>query len=112
MVKAFYEILGINDISVTDNFFDLGGHSLKATKLRNEIEKLTGIRINLNDIFYLQTPEKIAGLISSKTKKEFEQIEQISQASTYLLSSAQLRMFLIDQMSNTGISYNIPNVLK
>lgn len=39
------EVLGTNDVSRTDNFFDCGGHSLLAMKLIGRIEREFGVRI-------------------------------------------------------------------
>jgi len=41
----------LEKISVDDNFFDLGGHSLTATKLVSKIQEEFSIKLSINKIF-------------------------------------------------------------
>lgn len=45
------EILQINDIQETDNFFDRGGHSLKSIKVMNRINDKYHLQLDLTTIF-------------------------------------------------------------
>jgi thioester reductase-like protein len=58
VLDGFCNILKKNEISMTDNFFDLGGNSLKAVTLTYELKK--HVEIGVNDIFKYQTPERLA----------------------------------------------------
>jgi acyl carrier protein len=53
------EVLGVDRISVRDNFFDAGGHSLLAVRVITRINKATGVRLS-QTIMVLQTLEQIA----------------------------------------------------
>lgn len=50
LCKEFADVLGI-DVNITDNFFDLGGHSLMATKLAVRIGHRLDTAISVKDIF-------------------------------------------------------------
>lgn len=50
-------------IGIDDNFFDLGGHSLKATTMMSKIHKELDVKIDLADIFKSQTIREIGDLI-------------------------------------------------
>jgi amino acid adenylation domain-containing protein len=63
VAMIWQEILGIPSVNITDNFFDLGGHSLMAVRLMNEIKKLTGVEIPLTALFQGATIERLANLI-------------------------------------------------
>ena len=39
MVKLFIKVLNVENVDIDDSFYSLGGHSLKMTRLLNEIEK-------------------------------------------------------------------------
>ncbi|MFT5716092.1 MAG: amino acid adenylation domain-containing protein [Oleiphilaceae bacterium] len=56
------DVLGINilDISINDNFFDIGGHSLKAVKMLNLTAKAFSIRIAIAQFFELKTLSELA----------------------------------------------------
>ncbi|MET4143128.1 amino acid adenylation domain-containing protein, partial [Pedobacter sp. UYP1] len=55
LVEIWEEILKKEKIGVLDNFFDLGGHSLKATTMLNKITSVFKVKISLMNIF--QTPD-------------------------------------------------------
>jgi amino acid adenylation domain-containing protein len=63
LATIWQEILGIPAVNVTDNFFDLGGHSLMAVRLMNEVKKLTGVEIPLTALFQGATVERLADLL-------------------------------------------------
>jgi len=61
--------LNVSDISITDNFFDMWGHSLLAVKLLSEIRHIFE-DISIAALFEYTTIETLASFISSKTKSE------------------------------------------
>ena len=63
LVKIWQKVLGIPNIGVRDNFFDLGGHSLMATRLLREVERAIGKEIPLSALFRGATVESLAQLI-------------------------------------------------
>jgi thioesterase domain-containing protein/acyl carrier protein len=54
------EILGINEIGITDNFFDLGGHSLTAVSVSAYISRIYGARFSVRTIFERPTIWQLA----------------------------------------------------
>ncbi len=50
LFKVWREILGLNTVSRTDNFFDCGGHSLLGMKLIGRIEKEFGTRLSFRSL--------------------------------------------------------------
>jgi amino acid adenylation domain-containing protein len=65
LIQIWEKILGARYIAVTDNFFDLGGHSLSALRLRYEIQTTLKYELSLNSLFQSPTIEHIAQLIRS-----------------------------------------------
>ena len=51
LITAWENEIGIKEISTTDDFFELGGTSLIATKIMIQIEKFTGKRLPITTIF-------------------------------------------------------------
>jgi len=68
MATIWKESLGIENIDIFSNFFEIGGHSIRAVKVIAEIEKQTGKRIPLSSLFENSTIEKFAKLIESDRK--------------------------------------------
>jgi amino acid adenylation domain-containing protein len=54
------ELMGLNKISIFDNFFQLGGRSLVAVKIMARLEQETGKRLPLATLFEYSTVEKLA----------------------------------------------------
>ncbi len=63
LTTIWIKYLGLTDIGVEDNFFDLGGHSIIAVQIVVLIEKEFGKRIPISAFFEHPTIEKIAQLI-------------------------------------------------
>jgi amino acid adenylation domain-containing protein/FkbM family methyltransferase len=63
LVSMFEKVLGLPSVGVTDDFFDLGGHSLAAARLLSEVKKRTGQQIPLSALFRHATVESLAELI-------------------------------------------------
>jgi hypothetical protein len=59
IAEIWKDVLGIARVSVYDNFFDAGGHSLLAVRVVTRIDKKLGVRLN-QAIMVLQTLEQIA----------------------------------------------------
>jgi amino acid adenylation domain-containing protein len=64
------EILGVKRIGVHDNFFDRGGHSLKATQIVSRLRKMFGSEIPLRYMFQFPTIAELAAVIDSTTKTQ------------------------------------------
>lgn len=108
LTDIFSEILGIQHISVTDNFFDLGGHSLRAARMSNKIAQITGKKVALREILANATVEQLAEWITGKKEEEYVAIPKASKQEYYDMSSAQKRTFLRTQMEEDSIVYNMP----
>ena len=63
LVEIWERLLGTRPISVTDNYFDLGGHSLMAVRLFSEIKLRFGVTLPLASIFRAPTVEQLAPLL-------------------------------------------------
>ncbi len=108
LVEIWQDVLGIERIGIHDNFFDLGGHSLKATKVVSRIDKDLDVDIALRDIFESQTIEALSLVIKSTKKTEYIQIEEIPVQESYDISNAQRRLWVLDQFDEKSVAYNMP----
>ncbi len=61
------KILAIENPGINEDFFDLGGHSLKAVALMAEVKKKTGVNIPLASLIQYPTIKKFASYLESKT---------------------------------------------
>jgi len=55
------ELLGVDPIGVTDDFFALGGQSLLVIQLMNRIRAVVGVDLSVRDVFERRTIEQLCG---------------------------------------------------
>ena len=63
LARIWCGLLGINHAGVSDNFFDLGGHSLLVAQMAAEIKKATGKTLSVASIFQSTTISQLAKII-------------------------------------------------
>lgn len=98
-------------ISVEDNFFKLGGHSLRATQLILKVHKQLQIKLSLETIFKANTIRSQAQTIKQQSDDTYIPIGKAPIKDYYPLSPAQKRMFALNVKNDTGISYNMPTIV-
>ncbi|KAF3885893.1 MULTISPECIES: non-ribosomal peptide synthetase [Nostocales] len=67
LAKIWENLLSISPIGVTNNFFDLGGHSFLAIRLIAQINERFGKNLALSALFENTTIEKLAKIINQET---------------------------------------------
>lgn len=60
LAKYWCEILGLSRVGVHDHFLDLGGHSLSAMRLINQLRSDQGIELSVEDVLNNPTIAKLA----------------------------------------------------
>ncbi len=105
------EVLGIKNFGIDDNFFDLGGYSLKAVRLLGLLGKKFDVHLELINIYkdctIRQLSEKIAtaaekgGTIVTAPAREF-----------YPVSRGQYRLWVLDKMLAAGSAYTISTAFR
>ncbi|MCP4135479.1 MAG: HAD-IIIC family phosphatase, partial [bacterium] len=109
LARIWQEVLGIEGIGIKDNFFDLGGHSLKATRVVSRISKVFEVEAGLQDIFSNPTIESLSEVIGGLSKVGFIQIEVVRSQESYPVSNAQRRLWVLDQLDDVNAAYSIPS---
>jgi amino acid adenylation domain-containing protein len=65
LTALWREVLGLERIGIHDNFFDLGGHSLRATQLVSRIRREFGVEMPLRAVFERTTIAEQAALLET-----------------------------------------------
>jgi thioesterase domain-containing protein/acyl carrier protein len=63
LTKIWEKVLGVKNIGMKDNFFDLGGHSLLSVRLLDRIQKIFGKNLPLAALFQAPTIGQLARII-------------------------------------------------
>jgi acyl carrier protein len=70
VVTILAELLGVGQLSVNDNFFFLGGHSLLGTQLIARTRDAFGVELPLRTVFDFPTAAEISGVIEEMLRRE------------------------------------------
>jgi polyketide synthase PksJ len=112
LTEIWQELLGIDKVGIHDDFFELGGDSLKAVTFAGKIYKRINIEVPLPEFFDRPTIKKLAQYIAVKNKKPgFHSIEPAEKKEYYVLSSAQKRLYILQAMEAQSIGYNFPSAV-
>jgi acyl transferase domain-containing protein len=63
LIQWWQELLGLDHVSIHQDFFDLGGHSLVALRLFTKIKDHFGLELGLATLFEAKTIQELANLI-------------------------------------------------
>ncbi|MDQ1352317.1 MAG: hypothetical protein QG657_2623, partial [Acidobacteriota bacterium] len=99
-------------IGIDNNFFELGGHSLNAAVVISKIHKVLNVKIPLAELFHKSTIRQLAGVIQSSAEDRLISVPAVEEKEYYSLSSAQERLYILQQMDPGNRAYNIPHILK
>ncbi|SFS02400.1 hybrid non-ribosomal peptide synthetase/type I polyketide synthase [Anaeromicropila populeti] len=114
VLDAYQTVFGFDTIQVDQDFFELGGDSLKAVSLSNAVKNVAGIKVDISQLFQYATPKKLAAYLKqtvTELKKDIG-IQPVQKQEYYPLSSAQSRMFALYLLDKKTVSYNLPSATR
>jgi len=76
LCEIFAEVLGIERVGATDNFFDLGGSSLMVTSVMVSAEK-RGLKFSYGDVFNNPTSRALAAFLGGSVEKTGEDKDDV-----------------------------------
>ncbi|MCP5054862.1 MAG: hypothetical protein GY940_47290, partial [bacterium] len=113
IVDIWSEVLGKDKslIGIDHNFFQLGGHSLKAIVVASKVHKAFDVKLPLVTIFRKPTIRELSLFISESAAAKHTSIEPAEMKDYYPLSSAQKRIYIEQQLNPDSAAYNLPQVI-
>jgi amino acid adenylation domain-containing protein len=114
LADLWAEILGIDRqrIGAAANFFEIGGHSLKATILIARIHKIFDVQVPLAAIFKDPTLKGVARLIGGSAKSRFFDLHREEEKEYYPLSFNQKRLWVLNQLEPQSPVFNMPGSME
>jgi acyl carrier protein len=67
VAAVWKEVLGVDRLSVHDNFFDLGGHSLLSIRVLERLRKETGVQLDPREMIF-QTLGQLAAACEERSR--------------------------------------------
>ncbi|MFE9173487.1 non-ribosomal peptide synthase/polyketide synthase [Streptomyces kebangsaanensis] len=107
LAAIWADVLGVDVVGVTDDFFDLGGDSILAARTLTRIREVLGARLSLRDVFTARTVAALAPLAAEPSAAAPpDPIPSAPRGKPVPLSSAQRRLWFLDDLTDGGTEYN------
>ncbi len=119
LAEIFADVLGVETVGAGDDFFELGGNSLIATKLIALVNAAEAIDFGVRTLFEAPTIESLALHVRDAKSSGVDPLRSkrpILQAHSYRdkipVSLAQQRLWFVNQFDTSSPAYNIPMVVR
>ncbi|MBW8875034.1 MAG: amino acid adenylation domain-containing protein, partial [Acidobacteria bacterium] len=111
LVELWARLLGVEQVGVEDDFFEIGGHSLLAMQLMAQVQSLFGVEVKVRSLFEAPT---VAGLAAAMTaarrvvrEREIPPLRPLPHPEPAPLSFAQERLWFLQQLAPESTAYNL-----
>ncbi len=112
VARAFAEVLGVEEVGAGDSFFDLGGHSLKATRVLTRLRDRLGVDLPLRVLFERPVVAELAAAVDalggSAAGPALERLDEARRAGGMRLSYAQERLWVLDRLDLGADTFSMP----
>lgn len=112
LVALWEDVLGVHPIGIHDNFFDLGGHSLKATQVVARIRNTANKDLSLSTFFEAPTISQLALSLNASHQSTLPPLVAGSGDTLAPLSFGQERFWFLDQLEGGTAHYLLPLLLE
>ncbi|MFL5742788.1 MAG: amino acid adenylation domain-containing protein, partial [Flavisolibacter sp.] len=112
LIKIYSEFFGIDDIAMTDDFFEIGGDSLKAMSLVGRLNQKLGVSLSISELYKNPTLQDMLMHVQGKTATHTTKpIPRAPLKQYYPASSEQNRMYFLQMLDEQSILYNETEIL-
>src|SRR5262249_16667218 len=112
LASIWADVLGVEKISLFDDFFDQGGHSLLATQVVSRIREIFGIEFSVSALFDNPTvatlAKEVAMVLRGDEVAEDSPIQPTNREIPQPLSFAQQRIWFMERLKPGSGLYNVP----
>ncbi len=112
LATIFGQVLQRTTVGIHDNFFALGGHSLRALQIIARIRQTFAVDVPLRCLFDSPTIAELAHAIQTGNQASLTPIVPVPRDGALPLSTTQLRLWLLEQMEGTNVTYRLSRTLR
>ena len=108
LARMWLDVLGTHAVGRNDNFFLLGGHSLKASQIMTRVKKRFGVDFQITTLFECPTVRSLGERLSylAAAQAELELTSLGSRDEPAPMSFAQERLWLSEEIQGRSAVYN------
>lgn len=111
--KIISEVLKIDNVSTTSNFFEIGGYSLTATQVINKINQRKNLSVPIRIIFEKPTIKELAKSIENEYSTSSQvNISKVNRNVRIPASYGQQQLLLINKIMPDDYSYNVSGAME
>ncbi len=110
LTQIWQEVLDREGIGADDSFFDLGGHSLRATRVMSRVREVLGVDLPVRELFEAPTVALLAKRVERArgAVPPAPPIVAVPRRGDLPLSFAQQRLWFLDRLQPMSAAYNVP----
>ncbi len=109
LAGIYADLLGIEEVAASDDFFALGGHSLLAAQLVARVREAFGTELPLRAVFKSPRVDALAREIASRDRGgKLPPLEAISRRDELPMSAVQERLWFLDRFDPGTSALNVP----
>ncbi|GAA4488612.1 hypothetical protein GCM10023094_48790 [Rhodococcus olei] len=109
VAAVFAEVLGVERVGALDDFFDIGGNSLIATRVTARLASALGVTVGVRALFEAPTARSLARWVDASGRDhDRPALTAGPRPDRVPISLAQQRMWFLNQFDTTSPAYNIP----
>ena len=116
LAEIWSHLLGVKQVSIHDNFFESGGHSLLGMQLISRVREALNVELNVRALFDAPTvcafATKVEAAMQDSERCVSQPLALVSRASELPLSFAQQRLWFLDQLEPGSAFYNVSLALR
>ncbi|WP_462155480.1 amino acid adenylation domain-containing protein [Pseudoalteromonas piscicida] len=113
LITLYQTLTGAPEVGLHDSFFSIGGHSLLAMQLLNELRAQLSVEVSLKQVFANPSVFELSEMLAnSQSQFSLPRLQPAPSQPNYPLSFAQRRLWFVDQLQGHSNQYNLQGIFQ
>ncbi|MEV8319093.1 amino acid adenylation domain-containing protein [Streptomyces sp. NPDC059900] len=107
VAQVMAEVLGLDRVGRDDDFFKIGGHSLRAGRVVSRVRRLFGTEVSVRTLFDAPTVAEFAAAVERGTRPERRPLARTAHGPATAVSYAQARLWFMHELDPESTAYHM-----